>query len=491
MSTYKHGTYGHYNESIGAVPSKTKTVAVYIGTAPVNLVAGYAEKGLVGRPISVSNYAGALSSLGYSADWASFSLCEAIKVNLNNPLGNVAPIIFINVLDPDAHRAAEATAVSLAFTGGSAVIESDKIILDTLTLGDYVLGVDYTIAYNFASGKLTITSIGETPITGVVEASYYEVDPAAVTAEDIVGYATDEGTYAGLGAVDLIYQTHTAITSLLDAPGWSHIPAVYEAMLAKASQINGHWDAFVVADIPVADGDSRVDTIALAKKWQTDNGYINHNSKVCWPQFMGSSGEVYHGSTLCAWTMLVTDNTHDGVPMETPSNKQIPVVRQYFGEGSANAGFDQTNANTLNEVGITTGVYWGGRWVLWGPHTAAYRFGATADAKYIFDNNVRMMMYVLNSFQSEWGTTVDKPLTRALKDTILNREQQKADALAAMGAFIGKPVVRFVEGENSVADLMEGNFEWSFVGTPTPPAKSLTIGVAYTSEGFNSYYEEA
>ena len=64
------------------------------------------------------------------------------------------------------------------------------------------------------------------------------------------------------------------------------------------------------------------------------------------------------------------------------------------------------------------------------------------------------------------------------------------DALTAQGAFIGKPVVEFRESENSTNDLIEGNFVWNFEGTPTPPFKSGTLKVAYTTAGFDSYFEE-
>ena len=54
-----------------------------------------------------------------------------------------------------------------------------------------------------------------------------------------------------------------------------------------------------------------------------------------------------------------------------------------------------------------------------------------------------MMMYVLNSFQEEHADEIDKPMTRSLADTIKAREQEKLDALVAVGALIGEPVVEF------------------------------------------------
>lgn len=37
--TYKHGTYGEFAKSIAKAATQAVTIPVYIGTAPVNLVA--------------------------------------------------------------------------------------------------------------------------------------------------------------------------------------------------------------------------------------------------------------------------------------------------------------------------------------------------------------------------------------------------------------------------------------------------------------------
>lgn len=84
---------------------------------------------------------------------------------------------------------------------------------------------------------------------------------------------------------------------------------------------------------------------------------------------------------------------------------------------------------------------------------------------------------------------IDAPMTKAMADTIKAKEQEKADALASMGALIGDPVVEFEEEDNGLEDLVEGNFVWRNKITPTPPFKSGHLKVAYTDEGFSSYYE--
>ena len=489
MADYKHGAYGEFVESIGTIATQSGTVAVYVGLAPVNLVRGYAP--YVNNPVKLNSYGAVRRYFGYSDNWSDFDLCEAFQLHFSNSAGGVGPIVAINVLDPDTHRKEAETVATLTFVNGRAILESDKIILDTLVLVGLEENVDYSVDYDFTKGQVIIDSIGAVKLTGNVDAVYFEVDPGMITEEDIIGGVTAGGVYSGLGCIDLVYQELGIIPNLILCPGWSEKPAVYEAMIIAGTKINGHWDAFVYGDIPVEDEAGAVDTIEASIKWHDDKGYTNERTKVFWPKGKDTSDRIYHAAVLAAWRTMLVDETHDGVPMETPSNKSLPISAQYFGANSKNRGFDQQRANELNAAGITTVVYWGGLWVLWGPHTAAYNYGMITDNRNIFDNSIRMMMYVSNNFQQEHALTIDKPMTRAMKDTILNREQEKMDALAAMGAFIGEPIVSFDEADNSTADMVEGNFTWGFKGTPTPPFKSGTLKVAYTTAGFDTYFEEA
>jgi phage tail sheath protein FI len=491
-NTYLYGAYGHLGETVAQNAVQAGTVAVYAGTAPVNLVRGYAAAGVVNNPVKVTNFTDAQRKLGYSPDWKGFTLCEAFSAHFNNQLGNIGPIYVINVLDPDVHAKAQPTALDLIFANGRAEFASDTVILDTFELAELAEGADYTLGYNFAKGTVIVESAdGAAPLTGTLAASFHEVDTSAVTAADIIGAATQDGKYSGLAALRLLYQDQNAVPNIVAAPGWSGIPSVYNALISNCRQINGHWEAFAMADIPLEDAAAApIDTIAKAKAWRAANAYISRFCKVYWPMARDNAGGVYHLSTLGVVEMMRADFSHNSVPMETPGNKQVAITAQFFGEGSANRGFDQQTANELTSSGISTAVFWGGRWVLWGDHTAGYTYGGDYDATAIFDVNVRMPFYILNSFQREWGVTIDEPMTKALAETILNREQSKLDALASMGALIGEPKIEFLESENTVADLMNGDFRWDVRATPTPPFKSGTVYVSYTDEGFRSYFGE-
>jgi len=483
---YKHGTYGELGKSRVASTSQGNTVVVYFGTAPVNLIRGYTDAGIINNPVRLRNMKDVQTRVGYSSDWDDFTLCEAFAQHFDNTVGNVGPIYVINVLDPDTHRKTDPVTRELSFNNKRAEFESSDIILDTFAIADKAEGVDYELSYNFAKGTVVVKVLTE--MAANTEATYREVNISAVKEADIIGQATAAGEYTGMQALTLLYQKENAIADILAAPGWSEIPAVYTALVSLAQKINGHWDAFVNADIPLADGTAKIDTIDAAIKWQGEKGYVSEFSKVCWPMVKDGSGRLFHLSTVTTATMMRVDLGHRSIPFESPSNKQIMATSQFFGEESKNRGFDQQTGNLLNEKGITTAVFWAGQWVLWGPHTAAFAFGGGHDARSIFDVNIRMLMHVTNSFQLDHGTSIDKPMTPAEKDTILNMEQEKLDALVSVGALIGNPVVRFLETDNPVSYMINGDFMWDIAVTNTPPFKSGTARVVYTDEGFAAFF---
>lgn len=490
---YKHGVYGERTASQVKSTKKAEENAVYFGTAPINLIRGYDDADLVNVPVKLINLGDAQTKVGYSNSWDSFTLCEAIDYHFNNTTGNVGPIYVVNVLDPDTHRKSSQTTKPVAFSNGTGSFVSDTVILDTIAIEDKAEGVDYSIEYDFNEASVTIKSLVEgDPITGTVSVTYYDVDPSAVSESTVIGQHTGAGDYSGIASVALLYMRENKIPNILAAPGWSEKPAVYRALCSAAQKINGHWDAFVNADIPLSYKQSgttyKVDTIAKAIQWKAANAYTEAVSKVAWP--MAQYGEkFYHLSTIMTAKMLETDLSHDGIPFESCSNKSIMASEQYFGD-SDNQGFDQTEANTLNEVGITTLCYWDGAFKLWGPHTAGFTYGGNMDASAVFETNIRMLMHITNGFQIRNGVRIDTPMTPNDRDSIVISEQAELDALVGMGALIGTPEVLFLENENPESGMINGDFAWHIMATPTPPLKSATAKVTYTDEGFASFFGE-
>lgn len=485
MAEYKYGVYGSLGTDIVQSASQASVVPVYFGTAPVNLLPDY--KGAVNTPIKIYNLSEAKSKLGHFADsalWDKYTLCEAVEAHFNNANGNIGPIYVINVLDPDKHKS-EATTVPLVFANRKATVSTTGIIIATFAIEGKVLGTDYTLSYNPDTGVLTVTDIGETAIESAT-ASFAEVDFNAITAETVIGGKDSDGVTTGIASLRLVYQNFDAIPTYIAAPGWSDNPEVYAALVAASQKINDHWSAFVFADIPTED----VATIDAAIKWKKENGYNSGYSKVFWPK-VKTGKAVYHLSTLALVEKVRCDTNNDSVPYETCANKAIPVSGLYINASSRLVGYDRPDANKLTAAGITTAIYWESNWRVWGDHTAAYDYEGEYNAREIFDSNILMLFYITNGFQREWGSTIDKPMTLALRDTILNREQEKLETLVSKGALVGSPTVALAtgsEGSSEASDISLANFEWRIAATITPPLKAATVVVSYTDAGFQILY---
>jgi phage tail sheath protein FI len=111
---YKHGAFGEQVATADMLPpSGVGTLPVYIGTAPVSQLTD--SSGAINKPILVSSFDDAKAKLGYSDDWDTNTLCEAMYAHFKNRIQNIGPVIMINVLDPAVHT-------------GATVVDQDDII---------------------------------------------------------------------------------------------------------------------------------------------------------------------------------------------------------------------------------------------------------------------------------------------------------------------------------------------------------------------------
>lgn len=490
MSEYLYGVYGRIDNTVPEDASKANFAAVYVGTAPVNLIRGFADKNLVNEPVLLSNIT-AKNVIGYSKNWKNFTLSEVITAHFDNSKGNIGPIYAINILDPEKHKKESAEHL-ITFVNGEAKIESDTIIIDSFAIEEKVEGTDYTLSYSFSTGKLTIISIGSQKLDGQVACSYEEVDPSKVTEAVFQGDKKD-GVYTGAHVIEKLYPFYGIIPQYVAAPGFTEIPANYEALCDLCYQINNHWFGFVYADLPVVAGSQKIDTFDKAKQFRADNNYFKANSKIYWPMAGINGKGVFHLSTLAVVEKMRTDMKQAGHhPCGTDGNKPVPISYQYFGEGSTNGGFDQEDGNVLAQEGIATVVAWGGTFQLWGDHTAAFTFAQkdAIDKRLYFDVNVIMLNYTLNKFQADYGTQIDDNVTKAMIQTITHDFGEWLSSLVTDGALIGEPKVMFLEENNSTSEMTEGHFVWNVLQTNAPLFKAAECYASYTNAGISEFFGE-
>lgn len=144
---YFHGARATEVPTQYAKPQTTLSgVPIVIGTAPVHL----ATEPKINEAVYVESYEDAVKYLGYSNEFEKYTLCQSIFTHFIK--FGVAPVVFINVLDPEQHKT-ELKATDYDVTGKQVAIEQKDVILDSLIVTNTESkaklknGVDYIASY--------------------------------------------------------------------------------------------------------------------------------------------------------------------------------------------------------------------------------------------------------------------------------------------------------------------------------------------------------
>lgn len=490
MADYKHGAYGVIQAVGSRVADESQGAIVYVGTAPVHNVEGGANN--VNKPIVVNNIAEARKYFGYSDEWDKYTLCEAMHVHLENK--GVGPLVFINVLNPATHKASDAGTVSKTPENGRVTIPAAQdIILDSVVVKSdnttKIKGTDYAIAYNIEKKTITISELTAGALgTSALTITYNTVDASAVTAADVIGTSDGLGLNTGVFAIKNVYQLTGYIPAYLAAPGFSSVPAVHAAMYQNSVKVNGHWDVYMFVDLPIMNSETPL-TLDTAKTYKNGNGYTKENETVFFPLAQGTDGKIYHLSVLAAANFQELLLAQDGIPYKTASNTDCSLIENlYLGASNTGRVYDDSIINEkLNKNGIASAAYVGGRWAIWGCHSADYD-QENGDQINVAETNRMMLYYISNDFQHRRTPDVDKPMTANDLQTIIAEEQTRVDALLNIGA-LTRGVVTLNADAQARSDIMNGDYSFLFDITTTPLAKSLTAIVNWTDEGFVTYFE--
>lgn len=490
MADYKHGAYGVIQAVGSRVADESQGAIVYVGTAPVHNVEGGANN--VNKPIVVNNIAEARKYFGYSDEWDKYTLCEAMHVHLENK--GVGPLVFINVLNPATHKASDAGTVSKTPENGRVTIPAAQdIILDSVVVKSdnttKIKGTDYAIAYNIEKKTITISELTAGALgTSALTITYNTVDASAVTAADVIGTSDGLGLNTGVFAIKNVYQLTGYIPAYLAAPGFSSVPAVHAAMYQNSVKVNGHWDVYMFVDLPIMNSETPL-TMDTAKTYKNGNGYTKENETVFFPLAQGNDGKIYHLSVLAAANFQELLLSQDGIPYKTASNTDCSLIENlYLGASNTGRVYDDSIINEkLNKNGIASAAYVGGRWAIWGCHSADYDQD-NGDQINVAETNRMMLYYISNDFQHRRTPDVDKPMTANDLKTIIAEEQTRIDALLNIGA-LTRGVVSLDASAQARSDIMNGDYSFLFDITTTPLAKSLTAVVNWTDEGFVTYFE--
>lgn len=463
---YRHGIYISEQETGMIAPlNGTAGLQVVVGTAPVHLLENPADA--LNKPLLVYSKAEAVAAVGYSDDFASYTLCEAISAAFS--VVNVAPMVLINVLDPAKHTdTMDETTVQI--NSGVAVVEEKGVLLGELKVksGETELTAeeDYTAAYN-SDGTVSIALMeggkgdGATNLT----VSGKKMDPSKVTAADIVG-GVDAATGAetGLEVIRQVYPKLGMTPGILVAPRFSADATVSAALQAKTKEINGVFKCVCIADVDSSESGAR--KYADVKEQKEKQALTDPNAYAVWGY--GKVGDVvYSGSALAAALTAYTDAQNDDIP-SNPSNKTITISAMCLADGTEVL-LDQDQANVVNSYGVATWLKMNG-FRLWGNRTAAYP--GNTDPKDCFFSCRRYMSWRANSFILTYFQKVDSPLNKRLIEAIVDSENVRGNGYVAMGVAARDEIV-YLEDENPVTSLMNGKITFHQYMTPYTPAEDI------------------
>ncbi|PAQ15070.1 phage tail protein [Bacillaceae bacterium SAOS 7] len=467
---YQHGISVIEQKSVGQPSRSLSAVQVVIGTAPVHLIADPASA--VNNPILANTLEDVKAKLGYSGsesdDFDKYTLNESVFSSFE--LFNVAPIVFINVLDPEIHKT-DVTDQTVAITKGVATIDDDGVLLDSVQVKStdkvttYVKNTDYTLAFD-EKGKpvIAVLSSGTVGTATELSVSFSKLNPEAVIDEEIIGgYDSETGKYSGSELVRNVYPQFGILPALVLAPGWSHKPEIAAVLNAKLPNINGSFKAFAVLDVD----SETVRKYGDVPTWKTDNNYTDKRSIVLWPK-VKKKGKILWYSAVMAARIAQTDAENEDVPFVSPSNKEIPIDATVLADGT-NVFLDQPQANYLNGKGIVTAINWG-TWRTWGNNTAAYPEATKQQDRFIAVR--RVFDWWGNSFIVAFFDKVDNPTNYRLIESVVDAENLRANGYQAKGQIAGAKI-EFREDMNPAENILNGKIVFTQKIGAFSPAESI------------------
>lgn len=459
-----------------AVPlTAGSSVQVVIGTAPINTLPD--PSAVVNTPILANSAQEAMAALGFSDDFANYTLCQTMYLTSN--LFPVRPVVYINVLDPATHNKTLA-AVSAQVNDKQAVVKEKGILIDTnLTVKDsagtntLVKGTDYTVEFD-DDGYLVVTLLPASTYYSEtsLKVSGKQIDPTAVTASDVVGsYNSSTGVEKGCEVIRQVYPKLGVVPGLLLAPGYSKNATVGAALAAKAANLNGVFKAMALVDLDTALATKYTD----CKTVKESSGFTSKFQYVLWP--CDKLGDyIFAKSAVVGALTAYYDAQNDDVPSRSPSNEMLGVTGQCLADGTE-VNLDMDQASTVNTYGVTTAVNVNG-YRLWGNYTGAYP--GSNDAKDIWFPVRRMFNWQGNNFILTYFSNVDDPMNRALIEFIVDSENIRCAAYAP-DKWAGAKI-EYRTDDNPTTDILAGKITFRQKIAPYTPTQEIVNILSYDTD---------
>lgn len=463
----RHGVFvSESGTAIAAPITGSCDVQVVIGTAPVNMVDNPSE--VINKPILANSAAEAMAALGYTDDFANYTLCQTMYAT--NNIHVVSPVVYINVLDPSIHKKTF-TETTVSVESRTAVLQKFGVIRDsslTVKVDNTTLikDTDYTLEYD-ENGYLVINLVagGGGASATAVKVSGNELDPSAVTAAQIIGSVNaSTGAETGMEVIRQIYPKFGVVPGLLLAPGFSQISTVGIALMAKAANINGVFKATAIVDLPTTETGAAV-KYTDCRTVKENLGFTSEFCFPVWPCAKVGNYILAMSAVVGALTAYL-GSENDDVPAN-PSNKALGITGTCLADGTEVV-LDQDQGSTVNAGGVATAINMNG-WRLWGNYTGAYP--ATTDAKDMWFWVRRMFNWQGNTFIQAYFDKVDDPMNNVLIESIVDSENIRCAAYAP-DKWAGASI-EYREEDNPVTDILAGKMTFRQHIAPYTPAQEI------------------
>ena len=468
----------HIHEAATSVQTpKVATVGIpfVVGTAPVQSAAKPAKSNV---PVLVTSWDEAVEKLGFSYDWESYTLCEFMYSHLQ--LFGAQPVIFCNINDPASMKREEAAADYTVADHRVAV--SVDAIADTIkvsvaegageaaTTRALERDTDYSILYDRDDTDTYVCIVelledGSAYDAETVSVAYSAADPKTATVADVVD---------GVAQVDACLTAVGLVPDLVAAPGWSHNTVVAAVMATKAAAINGLFKGKAVIDAD--SGEDGVTEYSQLSGYKNKNNFVDVDQILCWP--MVQLGDYrFHLSTQLCGLMATVDAGNRGIPYESPSNKNLKMDACVLKDGTpVNLTWNQVDL-IAGSWGVVTAVnFLDSGWVAKGNYTACYP--GNTDVKDQFIPVSRMFDFIGNTLIRTFWSKLDKPMTPALRDSILQTCNIWLGGLTGGGYLYGARAEMLAE-ENPLTSLLDGIITLHIYNAPPVPAQEIDFILEY------------
>lgn len=458
-ANYLHGI------EVLSIDNGPKPVSV-VKSAVIALV-GIAPTGEKNKNILVQSEADAAQ---FGSPLPGFSIPRALKNIFNQGAGTV---IVVNVFDSTAHttqvtlesQTITAGKLKLAFApiGAVSIFQADGTTPSTL-----VAGTDYSLD---AYGNFKALSALAADAT-VLKFSYKKLNAAAITASVIIGsYTSGTGARTGFQVLETAKNELGFVPKVLIAPDYSSLNTVATEMISLA----GSFRAIALLDAPYGT------VVADAISGRGLAGTINFNTSSNRAYLLYPHLKAYDVATdtnidmpyseFMAGVIAATDLS-DGY-WSSPSNREIKGVVGVERNISAGINDASSDANLLNEKGITTVFNAFGTGIrTWGNRSAAF---PTSTAPDNFIPVRRTADIVHESLENAVLQFIDRPIIPALIDAIRETGNSFIRTLVGRGALIAGSRVEFPKELNTEVELAAGKLTYNLIMMPPIPAERIEI----------------